>query len=225
MATIEEKLWPSLVKKSLVPRPDANLSKAQQQTLASALQEWTANCITLHLRKLLRNQLRNDLLESVHKEEWQIHHRGKDFIGGVRWQEVDVWLTNEKSGLVLAVDPKHFQSQDSLKKNWKNGHNDLVAFATNLHERFPMCAVGGLIAFPAWAATSQDLKQMYGICSRSIPRERPLNAYGKFEGFALAIYDERANLIWPFKKEISLKPVTAFAALANAIYQRTIGLL
>jgi hypothetical protein len=112
-----------------------------------------------------------------------------------------------------------------LRKNWKNGHNDLVAFATNLHERFPLCAVGGVIIFPEWAAAPNDLKQMHSICARSIPRERPLNAYGKFEGFALAVYEGSGNLVWPFRPDSPLKPGTAFTGLAGAIYTRTIALL
>jgi hypothetical protein len=184
MATVEDRLWGEIVKNYLVAGPGVALPKAQQQALAVALQEWAARCITAHLEGIVAEQERTDLRHHVQKETWQIHHRGKDFLGAVRWQEVDVWMTNAEAGLVLAVDPKHFQSQDSLKKNWKNGHNDLVAFATNLHERFPLCAVGGVISFPEWAATPQDRKQMHSICGRCIPRERPLNAYGKFEGSA-----------------------------------------
>jgi hypothetical protein len=225
MVAIEDKRWTEIVKNYLVAGPSTSLPKAQQQTLAVALQEWSAHCITAHLQAILDEQERNDLTAHIQKEDWQIHHKGKDFLGAVRWQEVDVWLTNPEAGLVLAVDPKHFQSQDSLKKNWKNGHNDLVAFATNLHERFPLCAVGGVIAFPEWAAAAQDLKQMHSICGRSIPRERPLNAYGKFEGFALAVYDEQGKLVWPFKSGSPLKPSAAFAALAGAVYQRTVALL
>ena len=146
-------------------------------------------------------------------------------LGGVRWQEVDVWMTNSEAGLVLAVDPKHFQSADSLNKNWKNGHNDLVAFATNLHERFPGCALGGIISFPLEAASAQLLKQMHGICGRSTPRERPTNAYGKFEGFGLATYDAHGHLAWPFAAHSPLKPDNAFDSLARAVYTRTIALL
>ena len=173
----------------------------------------------------MKEQERDDLQRHIQKEAWRIHHKGKDFLGAVRWQEVDVWAANAEAGLVLAVDPKHFQSQDSLKKNWKNGHNDLVAFATNLHERFSLCVVGGVICFPEWAAMSQDLKQMHSICGRSIPRERPLNAYGKFEGFALVVYDPYGNLTWPFKPDSPLRPDAAFAALARALYMRTVALL
>lgn len=225
MATVEDKKWHELVKNYLVTSPSAGLPKAEQQALAAALQEWTAHCITDHFARVLEEQDRSDVQHHIQKEAWHIHHKGKDFLGAVRWQEVDVWLTNPEAGLVLAVDPKHFQSQDSLRKNWKNGHNDLVAFATNLHERFPLCAIGGVISFPEWAAASQDLKQMHSICGRSIPRERPLNAYGKFEGFALAVYDTQGNLTWPFKSDSPLKPSAAFVALANAVYQRTVALL
>jgi hypothetical protein len=223
MATIEDKLWATIVKKFLVT--DTALPKAAQQALAAALQEWSAHCIAAHLETIVKEQQREDLLPHLKQEKWQIHHKGKVFLGAVRWQEVDVWLSNPEAGLVLAVDPKHFQSQDSLRKNWKNGHNDLVAFATNLHERFPLCAVGGVIAFPEFAAGPQDLRQMHSICGRSIPRERALNAYGKFEGFGLAIYKANGDLAWPYQDDSPLSPGNAFVALANAVYQRTFALL
>ncbi|MBI4330968.1 MAG: hypothetical protein HY673_06790 [Chloroflexi bacterium] len=205
--------------------PESSLTKAQQQALALALQEWAAGCIMSYLVNLVAEQDRDDLKREMGKDRWRISHRGKDFLGAVRWQEVDVWMTNPEAGLALAVDPKHFQSQDSLRKNWKNGHNDLVAFATNLHERFPLCAVGGVICFPEWAASPQDLKQVHGICGRSIPRERPLNAYGKFEGFGLAVYGAAGDLLWPFLPGSAMEPSAAFQGLAKAVYWRTIALL
>lgn len=223
--TIEDRLWDEKVKKYLVSGPTNSLTKKKQQALAVGLQEWAATCISAHLNNILTEQERDDLMRYAEKEGWQIHHRGKDFLGAVRWQEVDVWMTNSEAGLILAVDPKHFQSQDSLKKNWKNGHNDLVAFATNLHERFPVCSIGGVISFPEWAATARDLKQIHSICGRSIPRERPLNAYGKFEGFGLAVYSNNGNLVWPFRQDSPLKPSSAFLALAKAVYFRTMALL
>lgn len=226
MAAIEDDLWAEIVKGHLMADPAASLPKAKQQALANALQEWTARCIARHLEGILDEQGRDDLKKHVKSERWQIHHRGKDFLGAVRWQEVDVWMANVEAGLVLAADPKHFQSQDSLRKNWKNGHNDLVAFTTNFHERFPLCAIGGIVCFPEWAAASQDLRQIHSICGRSIPRERPLNAYGKFEGFALAVYQQDiGDLVWPFSPDSPLKPDTAFEALARAVYLRAIALL
>lgn len=216
MATIEQTLWATGVKERLAKVPTDAIAKKEQMSLALALQQWTAQCITAHLKEIAGAE--------DYASGWEIGFKGKNFLGAVRWQEVDVWLATDQTGLALAVDPKHFQTKDSLKKNWKNGHNDLVAFATNLHERFPLCAVGGVIAFPEWAATSRDLKQMQSICIRSIPRDRPLNAYGKFEGFALAPYNTDGELCWPFTKNGErLKPENAFLSLANALYSRTLA--
>jgi hypothetical protein len=225
MATIEDKVWGEIVAPHLAASPQDALPKAKQQSLATALQQWAATCITDYLRRILVHQGRTDVLKHLAKPSWQVLHRGKDFLGAVRWQEVDVWMTNPEAGLVLAVDPKHFQSMESFKKNWKNGHNDLVAFASNLHERFPLCAVGGIICFPEWAADAAGLKQVQGICGRSIPRERPLNAYGKFEGFGIAVYNKSAKLIWPFAATSALKPSAAFHSLAYAVCTRTASLL
>lgn len=225
MATIEDKLWDRLVWGYLVAGPGKSLDKKEQQALANALQQWVACCITLHLRIILRELSRTDLLRQIRKDPWQIHYRGSRFLGAVRRQEVDVWLYTDEAGLVLAVDPKHFQSQDSWRKNWQNGLNDLIAFATNLHERFPVCAMGGVIAFPSWFATDIDLQKMHGICLRSTPRERPLNAYGRFEGFAIVLYDESGRLVWRLPEDSPLRPQNAFRQLAEVIYARTVALL
>jgi len=225
MATIEDAAWSRLVKARLAASPTTHIDKAEQQALAYALQEWTAHCIWQRLTALLKEHGEKAALRRTEGPGWQIHHKGKDFLGAVRWQEVDVWLANPEAGLVLAVDPKNFQSRKSLEKNWKNGHNDLVAFATNLHERFPECAVGGVLVFPKWAASTQQLKQIHTICARSIPRERPLNAYGKFEGFGVAVYDNQGSLVWPFTRTSPLRPPIAFTALAQAVYTRTIASL
>ena len=212
-----DELWGNLVKPHLPHRTDAKLDKKQQQDLTVILQEWVASCIQHRLQQSAPPEL---------LKHWKMFWKGKrSFLGAVRWQEVDVWMADEEAGLVLAVDPKHFQSKDSLGKNWKNGHNDLVAFASNLHERFPMCAIGGVIALPEWASTASILEQMHSICIRSIPRERPSNAYGKFEGFALVVYNLEGDLIWPFKRESPLKPSAAFTSLADKLVTRTISVI
>jgi hypothetical protein len=110
------------------------------------LQRWTAQYITERLRQITPDPRLHD------NPDWQIHSDEKEFFGAVRRQQVDVWLANARCGLALATDPKHFQSKDSLRKNWKNGHNDLVAFASNFRERFPLCVVAGVIVFPEYAA-------------------------------------------------------------------------
>ena len=210
---IEIQYWNEVVKSHLPENQEAVFKKKSQQDLANALQKWTAHCLEHYLQEI------------VPEGKWRIQHKGKRFLGAMRNQEVDNWLWDDRAGLILAADPKHFQSQDSFRKNWQNGLNDLIAFSTNLHERFPMCAVLGVIAFPRWAVTEADLTKIHNICGRSIPRERPLNAYGKFESFALTIYSEGKDLIWPFEPESPLKPSHAFANIADCVFSRTISLL
>jgi hypothetical protein len=50
--------------------------------LAAALQEWSAQCIAAHLETVVNGQQREDLLPHLKQEKWQIHHKGKDFLGG-----------------------------------------------------------------------------------------------------------------------------------------------
>ncbi|MBM4042256.1 MAG: hypothetical protein FJ290_27500 [Planctomycetes bacterium] len=218
MGAIEDRLWQDLVQANLPQGEDSPFPKGAQQQLARALQEWAARCIEEHLLQVCPTP------EVFRKPDWKVNHAGRKFFGGVREQEVDVWLANSRAGLALAVDPKHFQSKDSLRKNWQNGHNDLVAFASNLHERFPMCAVAGIIAFPDHAAEESTLNQMDAICSRSVPREKPSNAYGKFEAFALVAYHSNGALTFPFTHKC-LEAGRAFAALAEKLVTRTLGLL
>lgn len=225
MVTIEDKLWNKYVRTYLVPAPGESLNKKEQQALANALQQWTACCITVHLKRILREESRTDLLTKIRGEPWIIHYKGSRFLGAVRRQEVDVWLFTDDAGLVLAVDPKHFQSYNSWRKNWQNGLNDLIAFATNLHERFPTCAMGGVIAFPGWFASDHDMRKMHGICMRAIPRTQSSNAYGRFEGFAIVTYAEDGSLIWQLDDDSPLKPQNSFRALAEVIFARTIALL
>ena len=228
MEEVIKDIWDDLLMEHLVAGTKTALTKAEQQHLAIALQEWTAKGILVYLERLMEEAGVPDPAEMLEKKELTIHFQGKtNFLGGIRQQEVDVWMSNSKAGLVLAVDPKHFQSRESLNKNWKNGHNDLVAFANNLHERFPLCAVGGVISFPLEAASKSMLRQMYGICSRSIPRLRPSNANSKFEGFALAPYTSAGELVWPseFDEDSTLRPDNAFGSLASMVFQRTLALI
>jgi len=213
MGPIESEYWDKLVRHHLPESETAPFAKKEQQGLANSLQKWTAHCIAYHLQEI------------VPEGKWKIEHQGKKFLGAMRNQEVDVWIWDERAGLILAADPKHFQSQDSFRKNWQNGLNDLVAFSTNMHERFPMCAVAGVIAFPEWAAVESDRKKIYNICQRSVSREKPLNAYGKFEAFTLVIYNRANELFWPFGKDSPLHPSQAFAHLASVIFERTLSLL
>jgi hypothetical protein len=225
MATIHDDVWADKVRPFLPKGPKDALPKGKQQALAGALQEWAALHVVRELEAVVHETERPELMPLLSSDAWKVHFKGKRFLGALRWQEVDVWLTNPETGLALAVDPKQFQSEKSFDKNWKNGLNDLLAFSTNLHERFPGCAVGGFISFPEWATRPQSLQQIHGICARAIPRERPLNAYGKFEGLGLAVYDASGQLVWPLKADSPLKPCRAFRGLAAALYTRTLSLL
>ena len=181
MDTVEIRLWKEIVSSHLAESPEAGLTKAKQQALAIALQQWTASCITKHLENIVEGQA-EILPKNIKKEGWRINHNGRNFLGAIRWQEVDVWMSNDEGGLILAVDPKHFQSKDSLNKNWKNGHNDLTAFSTNLHERFPMCVVGGVISFPEWAATSLCVNYFPSLEEAKRTFEEISNDYGYAPG-------------------------------------------
>lgn len=188
--------------------------------LAQALQRWVADSVFDYLRDFMGVAgITNSTIIELFKPQSQ----GKPFLGAMRWQEVDVWVAQPEFGLALAADPKHFQSLDSLRKNWKNGHNDLIAFATNLHERFPMCVIAGVLVFPEWAAGPRELNQIEKICLRSIPREKALNAYGKFEAFAVVRYNQAGELNFPYDSLSPLAPGNVFRRLADTVVSRFVA--
>ena len=128
-------------------------TKGVQQQIAQYMQDWIAAEI-------------NRRLENRGFSKLNAESKGHRFCGGWRGVSVDVHVSSRELGLVLAMDPKHLQSAESIKKNWKNALNDLVAFAGNLHARFPMCVVGGIFGFERSQVSSGLLKDMYGILRR-----------------------------------------------------------
>ena len=82
MPTIEDQLWNKIVQPQLPTGANAKLDKQQQQDLSVLIQHWAAECIQDNLARLIDPKVLKD---------WPIVWKGKkNFMGAVRWQEVDV---------------------------------------------------------------------------------------------------------------------------------------
>lgn len=149
--------------------------KGVQMQISQAMQDWAAAEINVRL-------------EGLHVD-LRASSKPKNFAGGWRAISVDVHIETEEHGLVLALDPKHLQSKESIGQNWRNTLNDLIAFAANFHSRFPMSVVGGMIGLSRAEATQDQLDEMYAILKRVAIRQKPSDDFALLEGFGLIVYD------------------------------------
>jgi hypothetical protein len=149
--------------------------KKTQIAIAQEMQNWAAEEI-------------NERLEAYHLD-LHADSKGCRYTGGWRSCSVDVHINTKELGLILAVDPKHLQSKESINKNWKNMLNDLVAFAGNIHSRFPMCVVGGVVGFEKSQTDAGMLDDMFSIVSKVAVRNAPTDQYALLEGFTIVVYD------------------------------------
>lgn len=150
-------------------------SKTAQMGIARVMQSWAADEINQRLQR--------------HHITLRANSTGKKFAGGWRGVSVDVHIETVQHGLILALDPKHLQSKESVKKNWKNTLNDLLALASNIHSRFPICVVGGMIGFNKAESDQNMLREMYSILNHVAIRDKATEEYGFMEAFALVIYE------------------------------------
>lgn len=68
--------------------------------------------------------------------------RDKQFMGGYGTKGVDVYLSDEKHGLMLSSGTKGLLFD--VRKNLKNRYRDMVMEALELHKRFPFAVCGHL---------------------------------------------------------------------------------
>ena len=156
-------------------RNGTSASKKVQMQVVRSMQDWVSEEINRRLE--------------AHGLEIRTKSREHRFIGGWRSVGVDVHIGTREMGLILAVDPKHLRSMQSIRKNWKNMLNDLVAFSANFHSRFPMCVVGGVLGFEKSQATQEMLNEIYSILSHVAIRQKASDQHDLLEAFGLAVYE------------------------------------
>lgn len=107
--------------------------------------------------------------------------RDKQFMGGYGTKGVDVYLSDEKHGLLMASGTKGILYD--VPKNLKNRYRDMVMEALELHRRFPYAVCGHLLflgrseaARPSRAFGSvlaEAVVLLSGISGRKRPDEAP----------------------------------------------------
>lgn len=105
----------------------------------------------------------------------------KQFMGGYGPKGVDVYLSDEKHGLLLASGTKGILY--NVRKNLKNRYRDMVMEALELHKRFPYAVCGHLLFLDAEDAArpsrafgtvmGEAVALLSGISGRERPDEAP----------------------------------------------------
>ncbi len=184
-----------------------------RSAIAQKMQDWVSSEINERLK--------------AHGSNLRASGNAKYFSGGWRRVSVDVHIESPESGLVLALDPKHFQSLDSLGKNWKNGLNDLIALVANLHARFPLCVAGGIIGVEMSQISQEILDDMQEIIPRASGRAEPHEQEGRMEVCGLVVYScgaggPKFDVAVPPPKS-SLRVETVFDTAVNQLLERHVA--
>lgn len=127
---------------------------------------------------LLARELRNLGLPGTHAPE---SGRDKSFMGGYGPKGVDVYLSDEKHGLLLTSGVKGLLFDP--RKNLKNRYRDMVMEALELHRRFPYAVCGHFFFLGRTEAALSSKKfatvlgeaavLMSGIAKRRLPTDAP----------------------------------------------------
>lgn len=154
---------------SAVRAPAASASGAEKKNYTERLSQ--------ELTELIARRLQDLGLPKVRAP----HGRDKQFMGGYGTKGVDVYLSDEKHGLLLTSGTKGIVFD--VKKNLKNRYRDMVMEALELHKRFPYAVCGHLLflgqqesarishAFGTVLGEAQAL--LAGITGRARPDEAP----------------------------------------------------
>ena len=119
--------------------------------------------------------------------------RDKQFMGGYGTKGVDVFLSDEKHGLLLTSGIKGIVFDPG--KNLKNRYLDMVMEALELHKRFPYAVCGHLLFLgksEALASSSKfgtHLGEAVALLSTIVGRDRPEDAPELYETMGILLLD------------------------------------
>ena len=114
-------------------------------------------------------------------------------LGGYMPKEVDVCLTVQDSGPLLAISVKSQMS--SIVKNTINRFEEYVGDATNLHSRYPMLVLGFMMMIPVREETylrgepTDGLQRIAALLERSNDRRDVSEPIGSYEVSCLLLVD------------------------------------
>jgi hypothetical protein len=127
-----------------------------------------------------------------------------EFQGGLGSKRVDVSVSDQKHGLLLAVSVKGINFPD-YGKNLKNRFADLCTEAISLHMRFPYACVGGLFVMPAAADADGSRQRKLSTFRRAMRlmatvsgRETYSDVNEKFERVVMMLYQPVAPDVEPW---------------------------
>jgi hypothetical protein len=117
----------------------------------------------------------------------------KQFMGGYGTKGVDVYLADEKHGLLLTSGVKGLIFDP--RKNLKNRYRDMVMEALELHKRFPYAVCGHLFflgrneALKAGSKFGTTLGEAVALLSTITGRERPEDAPELYETMGILLLE------------------------------------
>ena len=119
--------------------------------------------------------------------------RDKQFMGGYGTKGVDVYLSDEKHGLLLSCGVKGLLFNP--RKNLKNRYRDMVMEALELHKRFPYAVCGHFFFMGKSQALGKSRKfgpvlgEAVALFSLISGRNRPEEAPELYEHIGIALFD------------------------------------
>ena len=119
--------------------------------------------------------------------------RDKQIMGGYGTKGVDVYLADEKHGLILTSGVKGLVFDP--RKNLKNRYRDMVMEALELHKRFPYAVCGHLFfmgkteSFRASRKFKTVLGEAVALLSLISGRKRPEDAPELYETIGILVLD------------------------------------
>lgn len=119
--------------------------------------------------------------------------RDKQFMGGYGSKGVDVYLSDEKHGLILTSGVKGLLYDP--RKNLKNRYRDMVMEALELHKRFPYAVCGHLFflgkteAYYSSRKFGNVLGEAVALLSLISGRQRPEDAPELYETMGILLVD------------------------------------
>lgn len=119
--------------------------------------------------------------------------RDKQFMGGYGTKGVDVYLSDEKHGLLLSSGTKGILFD--VRKNLKNRYRDMVMEALELHKRFPYAVCGHLLflgrsdAMKSSKAFGNVLGEAITLLSGITGRARPGDSAELYEAMGILLFE------------------------------------
>lgn len=138
--------------------------------------------------------IRDELREmGVVRAEFHARGRDKQFMGGYGPKGVDVFLSDEKHGLLLTSGVKGLLFD--ARKNLLNRYRDIVMEALELHRRFPYAVCGHLLFLGREEALREQKKfksvlgQAVALVTNVSGRTRPEQAPELYEAIGILLVE------------------------------------